>query len=313
MALLSDSERSILLYISAGLGGSIALILSFYSPNPYLVNFAVALFVATGLSIFITNSGDIRFVQFSHRNFLILVSLITLLTTIIWVDAGKNRTPTIFLIFGVLYGTIAVASIQGRTKLYLASGLFVGLLQRILAFYSSTLLLGNDVLYHNRQAKLLSDVGTLGIFENKYFYAPVYHTYVSMVQQFLGVDVRTAAFWAVTVLVTIVVTLICFSFVRKITSDQIACIASIFYLGSDGLIQMTTQPQPNTLSISFGVIIFSLSIRYFSLREFRVGALTIGFFIVLSITHQLSTFIVATGVTAIYLGYVLDGVIFDVQ
>lgn len=307
---VTSINRQRLLQSAVGLAALTGIFLSIRVDNPFLISFTGALATATIILPFISPEGT-ELKSSPQRMLLMTIVLILALTVQAWIHLGRDQTLLVFSLTGILYGLIAGGMITGRTTLYLGTAISVGIVQRTTVFFSSTLPIGNDVLVHNQIVLDIIQSGDIFVMESKYLFAPLYHIYTASIQGILEANIQAVIYLGVTIPITIVGALLVFSVARDVVPYQYAGIAAIFFLASDGFIQMTVMPQPTAFGVLFGVLTFAYSLQYFQTGGLRSVGIALGFFLAAILTHQLSVLVIATGVTAIYIGFAIDEVFVD--
>lgn len=286
--------------------GTVGVIVGTELASPYATIFPIGLVLA-GVVAFILNdeqdqSGLPKWtISFSYV--IIIFSLLFLAASLLYFQTGFERTISIFVLTVGLYATVVISSLTNNaTRQNLGLLIVAAVFHRSTAYWSSELLLGNDVFYHNQLAAEIVGAGTMGVIQDKYFFSPVYHFLVSETSILLGVDVQSTAFLVVVLPLTTIAILLLYRLAVLWVSPQVALLAPILHAGSDVVIFFTLTPQATTLGILFGVFVLYFYIRHLEFSSRRYLGLAVVFFCLLLLTNQIASFITASSVTAIYVG-----------
>jgi len=305
-----SSKTNILAYLFLAIG-LIGLGGFFYYRNPFALMFPLAGFFGAAYFLIYKRvyqkSISISFLDLSSRKVLLLICLyisLALLTFLTYHRSGFNRTLLVHLFTLSLYLISCVFIFSNISYKYsLSLIILTGFVHRILMYYSSPTYIGVDVHGHNQLVGAIIEEGSLlpSLLESKYYFAPFYHIYSAVGSIILSASVRHTMLLVIFNLV-LIPALFIFLIVRRLWDIKMGLIAGLFYIASDFVLSWSLNLGPTSLGVLLSVIVFFILFKYLDKKSIRYYFILLLFFVVLTYTHQVSTFITFIAITT-YLAF----------
>jgi len=221
--------------------------------------------------------------------------------------AGFVRTPAVH---GLTFALYIVTGLVIFLKPTVFTGLSLitisGIVDRVLALYSSALYVGIDVYTHNRFAEAIAAGGSLEPLSfSKYFYAPAYHLLNAYGQLLFEVSARDASV-LISVITVLGPVLSLFAITRYFFDTRMALLTPLLFVGSDHAIFWGISTIPTSLGVVFVCFILLSVIGYLSTTDRRLLGLFTILFVGITLSHQASTFIITIMIltfSVFYMGY----------
>lgn len=293
-----------LLGFIGGLGG---MLVALQIESPFASVMSIGLLAAAATGFYPTEfrprsvafpSVDVR----AHLTFYILTAAVLALTY----SGIRGRQPIVLILTGVLYTTTAAAALTSdRPQVALGMAVVTSLIHKGSIYWASSLFLGNDVFYHNRAALQIAELGTRDPLVGKYFFAPLYHLLVASGVLVPEVTVRVAAFFVITVPLAIVPCLLIYTILKPVMDAKFATLGGLLYSAMDGAIFFAVMPQATSLGLFFGLFILTLTYLSYIYGDTYRPYLASFLLICLFLTHQISSLIIATALSGLWIGKVL--------
>lgn len=269
--------------------GIAIMVLALYVSNPYTKTFGPLTVVGAILgAVAYRQSVDVELPTVPGAAVLggYLVTFVA--TFVLYVGAGYTRPMLVHVALLVLYLFAVLAIVSGLSAVeQLGLVVVTGVFHRALVYYASASQIGNDAVFHVRQADLIASAGDLSPLAaagSKYWFMPFHHLLTASTSLVLGVPGRTAAFFSVTVLTTLVPILVVYVLASSIWRHQIATLAAVLYLIADRATAMAIHATPMSHSLVLFAALFLVGYRY--LDTGSNGSLAL--FFVLLIGHVLN-------------------------
>ncbi|WP_230669872.1 hypothetical protein [Methanosarcina barkeri] len=178
----------------------------------------------------------------------------------------------------------------------------LSILIRVGIFYNFPSLMGYDAYFHASMSRAITDTGFVAPIEtsSKYFYYPLFHVFVSIIQVMGETDIKDAIFYSIgfaSVLSTVGVYLVG----KKIEGIQMGLLATLLInLNNHNIVAGITNITPGSLVLCYFIfIIYAIFSEKQSLRYTGFILLTT---ILMVLTHQLTTFVVFLSLVSICAG-----------
>ncbi len=198
--------------------------------------------------------------------------------------------------------TAAVIWLRPDRVFPLAMVLVTGILHRMLALYSSPLLMGNDTFFHNRIGRLVASTGSLEpLTASKYYYAPFYHVFNALSRFTMDLPGREVAALTTTVLAVVLPACAVYWLVDQSWNRQTAVFGALLYTASDFALFWAMQPQVTSVGVGLYALCLASLVAYVRQPQKGTFAIALVLYAMVSLTHQVSAFITAFSALA-YLG-----------
>jgi len=303
---ISQNIDKALLFI--GLAGLIVPVLIIRNPQS-IVYPTVIVFSSLVLVIFKNKSHNTRLlsVRLNPRVLSIIYFVVLTTSVISYVNQGYSRTLFIHFCILSLYMLSFLLTFSTSKSFFDLIHLFIaGIIHRTMIQFSSTLPFGGDPLFHLRVSRAISNHGDLSpLVGEKYYFAPFYHLNIAIDKILFDLPIRiTGYIFIVTIMLTIPPVCI-FVLLREYWSEQIGFIGAFLFITADYTLRWSVRLHV----VSMGIVLFSLCVfcfvRYFRVETPTHFGLLIGFYIVTTLTHQASSFIILVGVGLFSASFIL--------
>ncbi len=235
----------------------------------------------------------------------------TALLVLVAVLTGGRTTP--FYVIGSLLGSFLLLQLFFTPDRHLHVGsIFVQILLltavlRFPALYTVPGFTGIDIWLHVPEfADGILTTGTVeGIGESKYVGSPLYHLLVVVTALFADVSLRGGLYLSLGIAVALS-TLLLYSVSRVFLSPRWSLFVAATYTMADYFVRWSIHLVPTSMSIVlfFGVLFFFVR-RMEAAATLRDDVLLIFVFLMLALTHQLSSFIVLTILGVVVVAHVV--------
>jgi len=190
---------------------------------------------------------------------------------------------------------------DGVTSLLLQIFL-LSILIRVGIFYNFPSLMGYDAYFHASMARAITDTGFVAPIEtsSKYFYYPLFHIFVSIIQVMGETDIKDAIFYSIgfaSVFSTVGVYLVG----KKLEGVQMGLLATLLInLNNHNIVAGITNITPGSLVLCY--FIFIIYAIFSEKQSLRYTGFILLITILMVLTHQLTTFVVFLSVVSICAG-----------
>ncbi|HET8688846.1 MAG TPA: hypothetical protein VFM18_19720, partial [Methanosarcina sp.] len=214
----------------------------------------------------------------------------------------------------------ALAAIIASQILYIREGdgvtslllqiFLLSILIRVGIFYNFPSLMGYDAYFHASMARVITDTGFVAPIEisSKYFYYPLSHIFISLVQIIGETDIKDATFYSIgfaSVFSTVGVYLIG----KKLEGPQMGLLATLLInLNNHNIVAGIANITPGSLVLCY--FIFIIYMVFSEKQSLRYAGFILLVTILMVLTHQLTTFVVFLSLVSIYAGKYLHNHIY---
>lgn len=216
------------------------------------------------------------------------------------------RPISSFILICILAAVIAsqilyVREGDGVTSLLLQIFL-LSILIRVGIFYNFPSLMGYDAYFHASMARVITDTGLVAPIETsgKYFYYPIFHIFISIIQILGETDIKNAIFYSIgfaSVFSTVGVYLVG----KKLEGVQMGLLATLLInLNNHNIVAGITNITPGSLVLCY--FIFIVYAIFSEKQSLRYTAVILLITILMVLTHQLTTFVVFLSLVTICVG-----------
>ena len=232
--------------------------------------------------------------------------LIFLACVIIYSANLYYRPISSFILICILAAIIAsqilyVREGDGVTSLLLQIFL-LSILIRVGIFYNFPSLMGYDAYFHANMARVITDTGfvaPIGI-SSKYFYYPLAHVFVSVIQIMGETDIKDAMFYSIG-LASIFSTVGVYLVGKKLEGPQMGLLATLLInLNNHNIVAGITNITPGSLVLCY--FIFIIYAIFSEKQNLRYTGFILLATILMVLTHQLTTFVVFLALVSICAG-----------
>ncbi|AKB56364.1 MULTISPECIES: hypothetical protein [Methanosarcina] len=216
------------------------------------------------------------------------------------------RPISSFILICILAAIIAsqilyVREGDGVTSLLLQIFL-LSILIRVGIFYNFPSLMGYDAYFHASMARAITDTGFVAPIEtsSKYFYYPLFHIFVSIIQVMSETDIKDAIFYSIgfaSVFSTVGIYLIG----KKLEGVQMGLLATLLInLNNHNIVAGITNITPGSLVLCY--FIFIIYAIFSEKQSLRYTGFILLITVLMVLTHQLTTFVVFLSLVSICAG-----------
>lgn len=290
------------------LAGLVVAVSTRFLSNPYSTAFPWAAITGSALFLLLRRSRDVQrpvMPELTVGPRHLAVGYFTAVGTVLLLYRASGFETTLavnVLLLCCYLLTAAVIWLRPDRVFPLALVLATGILHRMLALYSSPLLMGNDTFFHNRMGRLVASTGSLEpLTASKYFYAPFYHVFNALARFTMDVPGREVAALTTTVLAVVLPACAVYWLVDQSWRRQTAVFGALLYTASDFALFWAMQPQVTSVGVGLYALCLASLIAYVRRPLKGTLAVTLVLFAMVSLTHQVSTFITAFS-ALVYLG-----------
>ncbi|WP_292389024.1 hypothetical protein [Methanosarcina sp. UBA5] len=198
---------------------------------------------------------------------------------------------------------------DGVTSLLLQIFL-LSILIRVGIFYNFPSLMGYDAYFHASMARAITDTGFVAPIEtsSKYFYYPLFHIFLSIVQVIGETDIKDAIFYSIgfaSIFSTIGVYLVG----KKLEGVQMGLLATLLInLNNHNIVAGITNITPGSLVLCY--FIFIIYAIFSEKQSLRYTGFILLITILMVLTHQLTTFVVFLSIVSICAGKYLHNYVY---
>ncbi|WP_292380512.1 hypothetical protein [Methanosarcina sp. UBA289] len=232
--------------------------------------------------------------------------LIFLACVIIYSANLYYRPISSFILICILAAIIAsqilyVREGDGVTSLLLQIFL-LSILIRVGIFYNFPSLMGYDAYFHANMARVITDTGFVAPIEisSKYFYYPLAHIFVSVIQIMGETDIKDAMFYSIG-LASIFSTVGVYLVGKKLEGPQMGLLATLLInLNNHNIVAGITNITPGSLVLCY--FIFIIYAIFSEKQNLRYTGFILLVTILMVLTHQLTTFVVFLALVSICAG-----------
>lgn len=232
--------------------------------------------------------------------------LIFLICILIYSMNLYYRPVSYFILISILAAIIASQILYiregDRVTSLLLQIFLLSILIRIGIFYNFPSLMGYDAYFHASMARMITNTGFVAPIEisSKYFYYPLVHIFVSIVQVMGETDIKDAMFYSIgftSVFSTIGIYLIG----KKLEGPQMGLLATLLInLNNHNIVAGIANITPGSLVLCY--FIFVIYAVFSEKQNLRYTGLILVTTILMVLTHQLTTFVVFLSLVSIYAG-----------
>lgn len=178
----------------------------------------------------------------------------------------------------------------------------LSILIRVGIFYNFPSLMGYDAYFHASMARVITDIGFVAPIEtsSKYFYYPLFHIFVSIIQVMGETDIKDAIFYSIgfaSVFSTVGVYLVG----KKLEGIQMGLLATLLInLNNHNIVAGITNITPGSLVLCY--FIFIIYAIFSEKQSLRYTGFILLITILMVLTHQLTTFVVFLSLVSICAG-----------
>lgn len=178
----------------------------------------------------------------------------------------------------------------------------LSILIRVGIFYNFPSLMGYDAYFHASMARVITDTGFVAPIEtsSKYFYYPLFHIFVSIIQVMGETDIKDAIFYSIgfaSVFSTVGVYLVG----KKLEGIQMGLLATLLInLNNHNIVAGITNITPGSLVLCY--FIFIIYAIFSEKQSLRYTGFILLITILMVLTHQLTTFVVFLSLVSICAG-----------
>ena len=216
------------------------------------------------------------------------------------------RPISYFILICVLAAIIAsqilyVREGDGVTSLLLQIFL-LSILIRVGIFYNFPSLMGYDAYFHASMARAITDTGFVAPIEisSKYFYYPLSHIFISVVQIMGETDIKDATFYSIG-FASVFSTIGVYFIGKKLEGPQMGLLATLLInLNNHNIVAGIANITPGSLVLCY--FIFILYTIFSEKQSLRYTGFILLVTILMVLTHQLTTFVVFLSLVSIYAG-----------
>lgn len=224
------------------------------------------------------------------------------------------RPISSFILICILAAIIAsqilyVREGDGVTSLLLQIFL-LSILIRVGIFYNFPSLMGYDAYFHVSMARAITDTGFVAPIEtsSKYFYYPLFHVFVSIVQVMGEADIKDAIFYSIG-LASVFSTVGVYLLGKKLEGAQMGLLATLLInLNNHNIVAGITNVTPGSLVLCY--FIFIVYAIFSEKQSLRYTGFILLITVLMVLTHQLTTFVVFLSLVSICAGKYLHNHIF---
>lgn len=293
---------SILLAALCGL-----VVRSFY-PNPYTTVLPLGLVAGVGLFALLRSEKTSAVIYGASKPLLVAITLCLTAALALYTTGELQRTPAVHALTAIAYALCA-SLILRSPRAGVVAVICVGIAQRGMSFFASVLFMGQDSQFHLRMAQEIAEAGTIAPLAesaSRYWYAPVYHVFVGMGTEILGVSGRVGAFAVLGLAVTIIPAVCLYAFGARYWTPEVGAMAGLLFTALDYPIAWAIRLRPMSLGLALFAVIILLLVRVLERRSTRLGSVLIGLLALLGIVHHSSHFMILVGLAsfgAIYISH----------
>ncbi|MFD1586442.1 hypothetical protein ACFR9U_05575 [Halorientalis brevis] len=292
----------VLVIVGAGVLGM--LVQQVYS-NPYSTAIPPLLICGGIVGWGVRNEAEFHApITVSDRGLVISYVLVAAGVLVAYASTGFHRPfdlPVLLLLLYVV--TLACVFMLERADVAVALVALTGVLHRGFVYYSSSVQVGLDPLFHTSVAAAIRDTAQLTpLAYSKYWYAPFFHLLTAATSGGLGVSVRDAAFLT-TIIATVVPVVTIAIVLGRIWQPHVGALGAFLFVASRLSVEQTANTGPESLGITLFVLLLALAISYLEYgTDSRSTLFAFGVtLLVLVFTHQFSLFVAALAIS-VYTG-----------
>ncbi len=221
-----------------------------------------------------------------------------------YASTGFHRPYDLPIVLLLLYVvTLVCVFMLERADVAVTLVALTGVLHRGFVYYSSSVQVGLDPLFHTTVAAAIRDTAQLSpLAYSKYWYAPFFHLLTAATSGGLGVSIRDAAFLT-TILATVVPVVAIAIFLGRVWDPHVGALGAFLFVASRLSVEQTANTGPESLGIMLFVLLVVLAISYLEYGS-RSRSTLFAFGVVLLVlvfTHQFSLFVTALAIS-VYTG-----------
>jgi len=301
-------------------GGLAVMSLYLVSPTIHLLTLGGALFFASLVYLVISRTKDAGSTEIIFHNtksveYLLEIIFIVLFSVSLLVfHASGSRTVWYFILISLCAGTLALlcAGVTSkRTSVVQVVNVILLSLNLKLTKYYFFGGSGVDYWVHLRMNEMLAQLGNTGVLFDKEQFFPIMHINVAISQVVLGLPVKDASMFSVTL--PLAISSICvYLIAREMFGEKIGLLGVLIINISDYHNWWGAAPQ----TTSYGVILFFFSMfavykltNFKNKTEWLVIALILMFTII--VAHAVSSFVLLVTLTGLIVGSLLYSIIFS--
>jgi hypothetical protein len=300
-----DLLRRQLDVLAAAVGLILAFLLfflRFYSSQIYITTIPILLGVACLLYLFVAwrdrRETELPQLGAGFAKLTAAAVAVGIAALLVIVVRAGTRTPAFLLLSGAVGSVVLLQSLftdddEFRTWLVLAEIVALSVVVRFAGLYTTPGFIGIDSWTHITEyaRPILRQNSLWAISDVKYVAAPLYHLYVVVATDFLGVSMRSALFLSVGTLMAVFSVLV-YGLSRFFVGERWAVFAVGLFAVADHVVRWGLHLIPTSLGL-----VFFLGLAYALVRVFRLDAaprdyaLVLFFGVAVILTHQVSAFV----------------------
>lgn len=288
------------LFLVVGVGAFFGLSALF--ENPYTTLYPLALIGGAGvalISIYSLPHNEVQTPNFDSQlitpksvaaSYLIATSIIIYE----YHSLGYTRGPSLYLLTLLLYVLVLISVIYLDNWLVpLFITVSTGVLHRATVYFTSSYAFGIDPHGHYDWAiEIAATSGLDPISASKYYFSPLYHIHGAIASIIFDLNVQDGTMFLVMIVpITAVTTLLLFVLIKRYWEWEAGILAAALFLSSGHAIGGMLSLGPTELSLIFFALAFYSTIVYIQGESKKWLILLMGILLVLTFTHQASTFI----------------------
>ncbi|QSZ67855.1 hypothetical protein RJ40_10270 [Methanofollis aquaemaris] len=236
----------------------------------------------------------------------VIFCFVLIFAQILWYTSDCTRPDLYFILIAIasaiLGVEIAIPQSKGSALSMLLKILYISFIIRSGIFFNYPSVMGSDAFTHASIAEVLSNSHFIPPFEisGKYFYYPILHIFIATAKIIPGVDIKTGILIAIGLGSIIIPTLFIYLLGKTLCDSQIGLLgALLFNLTNVVIVRGITNITAGSVTLCcFSIILYFV---YRDKKSYVILALLITSIVLITITHQLTTFVVLLALCCITL------------